>query len=312
MKPGNKKFYIGVDVGGTSIKFGIFDYKKDMIDSFSIATVIREKNSENAIINDISNAIYGYCSDNKYNISKNKICGIGFAIPGSVVNNVVLKAININWTKKLDLVKITKNKLGKNINVKVYNDANAAALGEYTKYLNKKYKSICFVTLGTGVGTGIIINGKLIEGRSGAAGEFSHIRVDNSDEAIKCNCGNIGCLETVLGVKGTVNVYKRINNIEDLITAKQIIDNAKNGDKKSLIAIEKSLDYLSYVLATAMLIYEPEVIVIGGGFSNAGSFITDIIIKKLKEKVFITKVFPKIIIAKLKNNAGVYGSISEL
>jgi glucokinase len=307
-----KKFYIGVDVGGTSIKFGIFDGNKKFIEQFSVVTEFRTKNAEKAIAEDMLNAIERYCDKNEYGVTKSKIAGVGFAIPGPVVNNQVLRAVNINWKKKFDLVKATKQRFGNKVNVKVYNDANAAALGEYKMTLKSKYKSICLMTLGTAVGIGIIINGKLIEGKSGVAGELSHLKVDFSEDAMKCNCGNTGCLETVTGGRGIANVYNKMYNTNTAHGAQDVIRHAKEGDEKALAALEKSLDYLSMVISIIMLVYEPEIILIGGGVSNEGTFITNIIMKHLKEKVFITKTFPKIIIAKLKNKAGFYGAVSEL
>lgn len=311
-KENEKKFYIGVDVGGTTIKFGVFDKNKKFVDGFSVDTKVRKKDAEELLTKEMLDAIENYCSDNKHGVTKSTIAGIGIAIPGPVVNNQVLRAVNINWNKKYDIVGETKRRFGKKVHVRVYNDANAAALGEYNKTLKGKYKSICLMTLGTAVGVGIIIDGKLVEGKNGVAGELSHLRVDFSDEAVKCNCGNVGCLETVAGGRGIVNVYNRMYNTNIAKEAKDVIRPAKKGDKKALAALEKSLNYLSIVISIVMLVYEPEIILIGGGVSNEGTFITKIIMKHLKEKVFITKKFPKIMIAKLKNKAGFYGAVSEL
>ena len=307
-----KKFYLGVDVGGTSIKFGVFDGNKKFIDQFSVVTEVKSKNAEKALVKDTLDAIERYCDDNEHGMTRAKIAGIGFAIPGPVVNDQVLRAVNINWKKKYDIVKETKRRFGKKVNVKVYNDANAAALGEYNMTLKNKYKSICLMTLGTAVGIGIIINGKLIEGKSGIAGELSHLKVDFSEDALKCNCGNTGCLETVAGGRGIANVYNKMYNTNYAHGAQDVIRHAKEGDEKALAALEKSLDYLSTAISIVMLVYEPEIILIGGGVSNEGTFITKIIKKCLKHKMFITNKLPKILIAKLKNKAGFYGAISEL
>lgn len=307
-----KKFYIGVDVGGTTIKFGVFDGDKKFIEQFAVVTEFRMKNAEKLIVKDIIDAIEKYFENNEYGMTRAKLAGVGIAIPGPVVNNTVLRAVNINWRKKYDVVKEVKKRLGNKVSVRVYNDANAAALGEYNETLKGKYKSICLMTLGTAVGIGIIINGKLIEGKSGVAGELSHLKVDFSEDAVKCNCGNTGCLETVTGGRGIANVYNRMYNTDFARGAQDVIRLAKDGDAKAMAALEKSLDYLSMVISIIMLVYEPEIILIGGGVSNEGTFITDIIMKHLKEKVFITNTFPKIIIAKLKNKAGFYGAVSEL
>ena len=306
------KFYIGVDVGGTSIKFGIFDSNKKLIDEFSIVTQFRNTSAEKMIVKDMLDTIDVYLKTNCNGVTRKNLVGIGFAIPGPVVNNKIIRAVNINWKKNYDIVKATKVRFGSNIKVSVLNDANAAALAEYKITLKEKYKSICLLTLGTAVGTGVIIEGKLIEGSSGVAGELSHVRVDFSKDALKCKCGNIGCLETVTGGKGIVNIYNRMYHTKNMKGAAEVIHLAKSGDKKAILALEKSLDYLSMIISIIMLVYEPEVVLIGGGVSNEGTFITDIITKELKPKVYITNRFPKILIAKLKNKAGMYGVISNL
>ena len=306
------KFYIGVDVGGTTIKFGVFDSTKKMIDEFSIVTQFRETSAEKLIVKDMLDTISDYLKTNVKGVTNKNLVGIGFAIPGPVVKNKIIRAVNINWKKNYDIVKATKARFGKNIKVSVLNDANAAALAEYKITLKEKYKSICLLTLGTAVGTGVIIEGKLIEGSSGVAGELSHVRVDFSKDALKCKCGNVGCLETVTGGKGIANIYNRMYHTKVMKGAAEVIHLAKAGDKKALAALEKSLDYLSMIISVIMLVYEPEVVLIGGGVSNEGTFITDIITKCLKPKVYITNRFPKILIAKLKNKAGMYGVISNL
>lgn len=311
-----KEYYVGVDVGGTTIKFGIFglDRKniKKLITQYSFKTQYRKYNSEKLLTKDMLDSIDNFFRTNSFGITKNKLKGIGFAIPGPVVNNRIIRAVNINWKKNYNLEQETKKRFGKNIKVLIYNDANAAAIGEYKFNIKNKYKSVCLFTLGTAVGAGIIIDGKIIEGRSGIAGELSHLKVDYSESALKCKCGNIGCLETVAGGRGIANVYNMMYKTNIMNGAKDVISLAKKGDAKAMAALTKSLDYLSMVIVVVMLVYEPEAILIGGGVSNEGSIITNIIKKQLKNKVFITKVFPKILLAKLKNNAGIYGSVANL
>ena len=309
------KFYIGVDVGGMSIKIGVFNEKKKLLDKFSINTVIRQTNNEKLFLNYIFEEIEKYCDNNKLGLKKNKIKGIGFAMPGPVVNNQLIHAVNINWNKKYDIVKATKKRFGQNVKVVVFNDGNAATLGENSYTLKNKYKSVCLITLGTAVGTGIIINGELIEGKSGIAGELSHIRIDYSADAKRCACGNVGCIETLAGTKGLKNIYKRLlGNVkwDDTIDAKTIIDRAKAKDKIAAKAVDMSFDCISSLIAVLMHVFEPEVVMIGGGMSNAGKFIIDLIERHLKEKVFMTKKLPKIVLAKLKNDAGIYGVVERL
>ena len=309
------KCYIGVDVGGGTIKYGVFNQNKKLIDKFAIDTfeTVNDKkiilNEKNLIVRILS-AIDDYANNNKHNIAKKDIIGIGYDFPGPVYNNHLFKAVNINWKNDFDIVKATNLWAKRKIAVRVLNDANAAALGEYHNGLDKKYEDMCMLTLGTAVGGGIIICGKIIEGRTGLAGEISHIKVDFSKTATPCKCGSIGCLETVAGGLGLSKVHKK--NTKSVKTAKEILDLAKVGDKKCLASVNESFSYISYVIEMLMLTYEPQVIVIGGGVSRAGSIITDIIKKQVKQMTFMTKKIPSIILAKLKNDAGIYGAVSEL
>ena len=323
-----KKYYIGIDVGGSSVKIGIFKtaspssiFNKKLVDSFSIVTVISEKNNERQLIGRILDAVEDYCENNEIGLTKSDIAGIGFAVPGPVLNNKLLHGVNLNWKKKYDIVRATKNRFGSKVNVKVLNDANAAALGEYQVSLKGKYNSMCLITLGTGIGTGIVIDGKLIEGKHGIAGEVAHIRVDYSKDAIRCNCGNLGCVETMVASGGIIRIYyklrkKRLNpsfyNDRDNALVKEIVDKARKGDKIAIKTFDIALNYLSQLIKILMHVYDPEVVLIGGGMSNAGSIIIDLVKKHLKSKMFMSKDLPKIMIAKLKNKAGIYGAVAQL
>ncbi|MBO6134700.1 MAG: ROK family protein [Lachnospiraceae bacterium] len=311
-----KKYYIGVDVGGTTIKYGLFEKgKKDekkLLAKFYVDTVVSRTNPEKAIIKGIISDIERFCENNEYGVNKSNLAGIGLAIPGPVVDNNILRAVNINWKKHYDAYSAIKKEFGNKVKVTILNDGNAAALGEYYYSLKGKYDSICLMTLGTAIGIGIIIDNKLIEGKTGIAGELSHMKVDFSKKALKCNCGNTGCLETVTGGRGIANVYNSLYHTNVMKGAKDVISRAKVGDKKALAALEKSLDYLSMAISIIMLVYEPEVILIGGGVSNEGTFVTNIIKEHLKDKVYMTKKLPKILLAKLKNDAGIYGAVSKL
>ena len=307
-----KKLYVGVDIGGSSVKLGFFDEKKMLLKKTSIETLKFKKNNEKNLIKYILDFVIEFVNENIKNYSAKDICGIGFAVPGPVVKNQVIHAVNIGWEHKYDIVKAVKDRIGKNVNVYVGNDANVAAMAEYDKTLKKKYKSICLLTLGTGIGGGIIIDGELIEGRTGICGEMSHLKVDNEKDAIKCRCGNTGCLETVASGLGIARTYNRMYKTDIAKGAKDVIMLAKKGDKKAIKSLDKSLSYLSQIIIILMHVYEPEVILIGGGVSNAGTFITDIISKHIKEGVYMTKVLPKVMLAKLKNDAGIYGAIIKL
>ena len=311
-----KKYYIAVDVGGTNLKFGLFgsdnDSDRKLIAKFSCDTVIEKKDSERKLVNYIHDIIDKILADNLYGLNQKRLVGIGYAIPGPVIDNKVLLAVNINWKKKFDIVRATKNRFGSKVRVSVLNDANAATLGEYKYGLKGKYKSLCLLTLGTAVGGGIIIDGKLIEGKNGIAGEFGHIRVDFSKDAIKCNCGKRGCLERVASGRGIAEIYNKMYHTNVMKNAQDVIEKAKKFDKKALKSLNISLEFLSMVISVIIHSIDPEIILIGGGVSNAGKFIIDIIKKNLKEKIRITNENTNIMIAKLKNDAGLYGAVAKI
>lgn len=305
------KYYVTFDVGGTTVKVGIFNGKKELIEKRAFDTVITKTNAEKNLIKSTFNFLDEYLKNNTHGIKKSNLVGIGYDTPGPVVKNKVLKAVNINWKKHYDIIAAVKEKYGKKINSVVLNDANAATLGEFSETLKKKYNNICLMTLGTAIGTGIIVNDELIEGRTGIAGEICHLRVDKTKYAIKCKCGNIGCLETVASGRGIYNIYKRLGG-KKLKSAKEIIRAAKKGNALCKKALDVSLGYISDIIVMLMHVYEPEVVLVGGGVSKEGTIITKTIEKHLKGKVFMTKKLPKIMIAKLKNDAGIYGVVSKL
>lgn len=309
-----KKFYVGVDIGGTAVKIGFFDKKKKMITKYKFDTVVnkKSKHSDSELMNCIMKSIDDFCDNNKYGITKKSIIGIGVTVPGPVVNKKVLKAVNLNWKKPYDVVKVVKKHYGSKVVVDVMNDAKAATLGEYVFALNKKYKNMCFMTLGTAIGAGIIVNGKILEGSTGIAGEIGHIRVDFSKDATFCQCGNHGCLETVVSATGVRNIYNKLYKYKAVDGTKIIVDMAKRGDRDAYNALSISMDYLANLIVILMHTVSPDVVELGGGLSKAGKILIDILNKKLKERVFMTKKLPKVIISKLKNDAGMYGAVANL
>ncbi len=301
-----REYIIGVDLGGTSIKFGKFDLDGMLIEKWSIRT--NKNDNGDFIIREIGNSI-------KEHVEVSKILGIGFGVPGPVKNNVVLHCVNIGWGRKdieLEMHYILNDD---QIVIKVANDANAAAAGEMYKGVAQGYKSLVMFTLGTGVGGGLIIDGKLIEGVHGAGGELGHIVVDTQHK-FKCNCGKRGCLETVASATGIVRLAKHYLSTSKEPTplrkffnfsAKKVIDFAKDGDPFCVKVIDESMAYLAMELSAICLSVDPEIVVIGGGISNAGEFI----IEKL-EKHFLEDIYPFILesnikLASLGNDAGIYG-----
>lgn len=230
-------YVFGVDVGGTTVKMGLFEIDGNLIDTWEIPTRV-EQNGK-FILSDIAQAVDNKLTEN--NILKSDVKGIDIGVPGPVSEDgIVFKCVNLGW----DIINVQKelSKLTK-LKVKVANDSNVAALGEMWQGGGIGYKNIVMVTLGTGVGSGIIINGGILAGFNGAAGEIGHINVNDTDKTI-CSCGNKGCLELYGSATGIVRNTKRyleqnkdvktvLHSFENL-QAKDIFDSAKNGDKVAL------------------------------------------------------------------------------
>ena len=199
-----------------------------------------------------------------------EIYGYGFGVPGPVVNSKVVRCVNLGWTD-YDLVSIF-SRLTNNKNVKVQNDANVAALGETIYGAGIGFKNSTMITLGTGIGGGVIVDGEIVDGAHGASGELGHLKVIN-DGGHLCNCGNHGCLETVASATGIKNLYndlKSKSNMESIlrdkkrISAKIIIEAAKNGDLLALEVVEKFTYYVGYACSILSITVNPSIIIIGG------------------------------------------------
>lgn len=305
------KVVFGVDVGGTTIKIGMFDEQKKLLVREIIKT--NKKSNGKYILKEIAELIKKIIKDNAILIKN--VLGVGFGVPGPVIDNVVVWCPNIGW-KDLYLENEFIEYLGFKTLIKVTNDATAAAYGEYAKL--KEEKNIAFITLGTGVGGGLIIAGKIVEGAHGAAGEFGHLQVEYENPQ-KCSCGLYGCLETVASIRGINFVALTIlnNNLsptklnKDNLNPRNIFDLAKKEDEVALKVVNKVGKYLAKAAAKIALTVDPDVIIIGGGISNAGEILIEVIKKAYtKYSYFGTrKVIFKL--AKLKNDAGMYGA-SEL
>lgn len=303
------RYCFGVDVGGTTIKMGLFESNGTMVDKWEIVTR-SEENGKN-IISDIADAIEEKIR--KENLSKSDIDGVGIGVPGAVDSEgVVRQAVNIGWGVT-EVEKDLNMKIG--IQVKAGNDANVAALGEMWKGGGQGYKSIVMVTLGTGVGGGIIVNGKIVAGATGSGGEIGHIHVeDKEDEA--CNCGNYGCLEQYTSATGIVRLANRklsktkkesvLRNSE--VTAKAVFDAVKAGDELAMEVAEQFGEYLGKALAGIAGVCNPEAFVIGGGVSNAGNVLVDYVKKYYKPYVFKGSRGTDFVLATLGNDAGIFGS----
>ena len=299
------QYYVGVDVGGTTVKMGMFSDTGELLDKWEIPT--RRKNNGKYILSDIVDSI-----EEKRETFEGNIKGIGVGIPGPVTaDGTVLKCANLGW----DVFSVS-NKLASLTgvgNVKVGNDANVAALGEMWKGGGRGYDSIVMVTLGTGVGGGVILQGKILTGCKGAGGEIGHMKV-NMDETRVCGCGNKGCLEQYASATGIVNMAKE--NVPEgsyladkKVTAKAVFDGAKEGDAYCMEVVEKFGRYLGVALSNVAHVVDPEAFVIGGGVSSAGQIILDVVEKYYNENSMFALKNKSFHLAELGNDAGIYGAV---
>ena len=312
------KKLIGVDLGGTTVKFAILTENGEIEHKWYIDT--DTQNDGKNIVPNIIKSIHKHLDE--YGLSANDILGIGMGSPGSVdqTQGTVIGAYNLNWST-LQQVKV-QIETGTNIPFYIDNDANVAALGERWKGAGADGSNVTFVTLGTGVGGGIIAEGNLVHGVAGAGGEIGHMIVDS--DGYKCTCGNYGCLETVASATGVVRLARDfskeftgeselkylIDNGQE-VTAKTVFDQAKLGDKLATIVVEKLYFYLGLACSNIANLLNPEAIVIGGGVSAAGDMLLQGIEKYFQKYAFPqVKTSTKIKLAQLGNDAGVIGAAS--
>ncbi len=313
------KKIIGIDLGGTSVKFAILTQEGEVQEKWSIKTNILDEGSH--IVDDMIESINHRLR--LLGLGAEDFIGIGMGSPGVVdrEKGTVIGAYNLNW-KTLQPVK-EKIEKATGISFFIDNDANVAALGERWKGAGENQPDVVFMTLGTGVGGGIVAEGKLLHGVAGAAGELGHITVD-FDQPILCTCGKKGCLETVASATGIVNLTRRyadeyagdaelkklIDNGED-VNAKIVFDLAKAGDELALIVYRNFARYLGIACANIGSILNPSTIVIGGGVSAAGEFLLDGVRKVYEENSFPqVRTSTKLALATLGNDAGVIGAAS--
>lgn len=303
------KYSFGVDVGGTTIKMGLFDVEGNVLDKWEIVT--RTENGGVNVLPDIAEAVKGKMAEKS--IAKEDVVGVGIGVPGPVdAKGVVHKCVNLGWG-----VLNINDELGKllDLPVKGGNDANVAALGEMWKGGGQGFESIVVVTLGTGVGGGIIMDGEMLTGAKGAAGEIGHIHVDDNETEV-CGCGNKGCLEQYASATGVVRLAKRtlakttkattLN--ADNISAKDVWDAVKAGDEVAIEIAEQFGEYLGKGLAGVACTVNPEAFVIGGGVSKAGEVLLDYIRKNYTPYVFHASRDVQFTLATLGNDAGIFGA----
>ncbi len=304
------RYCFGVDVGGTTVKLGFFDEEGNLLEKWEIPT--RTEDHGKNILPDVAASILDKMKERE--VSREEIAGVGIGAPGPIdAKGTVYVAVNLGWgTFSL------KNELQSllNLPVEAGNDANVAALGEMWKGGGQGYSNVVAVTLGTGVGGGIIVDGKILSGATGAGGEIGHIHVMD-DETEACNCGNCGCLEQYTSATGIVRLAKRRLAEDDKpsvlresgnISAKTVFDAVKDGDELATEVAERFGKILGKTLAGIAAVVNPEIFVIGGGVSKAGPVLLDYIQKNYTLYAFSGSRGALFALATLGNDAGIYGA----
>ncbi len=303
------KYCFGIDIGGTTVKMALFKENGEIVTKWEIVT--RTEDEGIAILPDIIESLKAKIQE--YDLPKDEIVGIGVGIPAPVTEDgIVDGSANLGWKYKEPKRELEE---AMNIPVVVANDANVAALGEMWLGGGKGYENLVMVTLGTGVGGGVINKGKIINGTNGAGGEIGHIVV-NYQEKEECGCGNYGCLEQYTSATGIVRLARR-RLVKDEkpsvlraseISAKTVFDAVKEGDKVACEIAEEFGCYLGYALANVALVMDPQVFVIGGGVSKAGTVLLNYIEKYYQKRAFFKNEDVKFVLATLGNDAGVCGA----
>ena len=307
-----EKKCIGVDVGGTTVKVGLFESTGELLRKWEVPT--RKEENGKYILSDVAASVREVLKEE--NISLDDVIGAGIGVPGPVKKDGYVEVcVNLGWKDRYPARELSD--LLDGLPAQCGNDANVAALGEMWKGGGEGYSDIVMITLGTGVGGGIILNEKILTGKHGLAGEIGHI-FSKADETEKCNCGSVGCLEQVASATGIVRTAKRamaaseqpsrLREAGDGVTAKDVLDAAKEGDALAVEVMETVGHHLGIALSQTALLVDPDIFVIGGGVSKAGQFLIDIIEKHYKAHVNISDDMPIIGLAKLGNDAGIYGA----
>jgi len=309
------KYIYGIDLGGTTVKMGLFDNEGNIIDKWEIVT--RKEDNGSQILPDIAASVKDKNSEK--NIAIEEIEGIGIGVPGPVTEDGrVLKCANLGW----GVLSVTDElrRLTGIAKVKAGNDANVAALGEQWRGGGRGFDSIVMVTLGTGVGGGVIQNGKILTGSNGAAGEIGHLKV-NPHETATCGCGGHGCLEQYSSATAIMrHARKLVSETEEesylrqfeteKITGKEIFDAYKADDNLAKQVVKRFAEYLGLGLANVAAVVDTQAFVIGGGVSKNGQVVIDVISEEYEKNVALFALKGKEFrLAELGNDAGMYGAV---
>lgn len=302
-------YCFGVDIGGTTVKLGLFEEDGTVLDKWEIKTFT--ENGGEAILPDVAKAIEAKLEEK--GIAKADVVGIGVGVPAPVTaDGVVKQTANLGWgykEVKRELEELT------GIRAEIGNDANVAALGEMWKGGGRGNENMVMVTLGTGVGGGIIINGKILVGVNGAGAEIGHI-VMEPNETERCGCGKTGCLEQYASATGIARLARRKLAVyegetvlkAEGVTAKDVFDAVKAGDAAAIEIAKEFGRYLGHGLSIVSTLVDPAIYVIGGGVSKAGEILFDYIKEPYMDKAFFANKEVKFALAELGNDAGIYGA----
>lgn len=305
------RYVFGIDVGGTTVKCGLFDLEGNVQDKWEVPT--RKKDGGKYILPDVAASVKEKMAQK--GIAPEDVEGLGVGVPGPVNEaGQVPVAVNIGW----GFVDVAKEMHGlTGLKVQAGNDANVAALGEMWKGGARGCRNVVLATLGTGVGGGIIIGGKVIAGSHGAGGEIGHIHVEDAEEEV-CNCGNKGCLEQMASATGIVRLARRhlaasdepslLRDKSKKLSAKLVFDAVKEGDALACEIADQFGWYLGKAFAQIAGVVDPEVFVLGGGVSKAGPILIDYVRKYYLQYVFPTCREANFVLAQLGNDAGIYGA----
>lgn len=304
-------YIFGVDIGGTTVKLGLFSGEGDLLENWEIPTNIQDNGTH--ILPDVVGSISEKMAQKR--ISTEQVAGIGFGFPGPVTpEGVVTHCDNLDLDR-LD-VKDSMSRLMPGIaKIAVENDANVAALGELQQGGGKGYNSAVMFTLGTGVGGGVVLDGSIFPGINGAAGEVGHITVE-LDETEPCGCGKRGCLEQYASANGIVRLAKRMlsgcdtpSRLREMVTftAKDICDLAREGEEMASAILDRCGKYLGLAMSYVSCTVDPQVYIVGGGMSRAGTILTDAIQKYYREFAYYPSMETPIVLAELGNDAGICG-----
>lgn len=303
-------YAFGVDLGGTTVKIGFFQTDGKLLEKWEIPT--RKENNGDYILSDIAESVKDYLS--RKEISLSDVEGVGIDVPGAVLKGgIVNRCVNLGWGVRPVAEELSG--LLDGVRVEAANDANAAALGEMRN--SKQWNSVAMITIGTGVGGGVIVDGKIIPGAFGGAGEIGHIPV-RTDETEPCGCGKKGCLEQYASAEGIARYAKEILESTsaltplrkaDPLTAKDVFDAAKENDPVAVMIVEHVCEMLGRAMAAIACVVDPEAFILGGGVSKAGPILTDNIQKYYKKYAFHTSRETPIVLATLENDAGMYGAV---